>query len=133
MVLCPGKSIYYYYGFRCTSRELKRPQHVFHFQALALAYRDGTSFLLRLPEMPWPAMCGSLRCADHWKDSNLHELTYLLGQLYRARSRLYRSQNLQVNTRWKALDEIYKICMLLHRSDLNILANVHQFLGRFQH
>ena len=37
-----------------------------------------------------------------------------------ARSRLYRSQILQVNIRWKALDEIYKICMLLHRSDLNI-------------
>jgi len=27
---------------------------------------------------------------------------------------------LQVNIRWKALDEIYKIYMLLHRSDLNI-------------
>ena len=26
------------------------------------------------------------------------------------------------NTRWKALAEIYKIYMLLHRSDLNILA-----------
>ena len=30
------------------------------------------------------------------------------------------SQILQVNTRWKALDEIYKIYMLLHRSDLKI-------------
>ena len=40
-----------------------------------------------------------------------------------ARSRLYRSQILQVNIRWKALDEIYKICMFLHRSDLNISAN----------
>jgi hypothetical protein len=30
---------------------------------------------------------------------------------------------LQENIRWKALDEIYKICMLLHRSDLNISAN----------
>ena len=29
------------------------------------------------------------------------------GRLYRARSRLYRSQILQVNTRWKALAEIY--------------------------
>ena len=28
-------------------------------------------------------------------------------KLYRARSRLYRSQILQVNTRWKALAEIY--------------------------
>ena len=30
-------------------------------------------------------------------------------ELFRARSRLYRSQNLQVNTRWKALAEIYKM------------------------
>ena len=37
-----------------------------------------------------------------------------------ARSRLYRSQILQVNIRLKALDEIYKIYMLLYRSDLNI-------------
>ena len=29
------------------------------------------------------------------------------GKLYKARSRLYRSQFLQVNTRWKALAEIY--------------------------
>ena len=39
-----------------------------------------------------------------------------------ARSRLYRSQILQVTTRWKALDEIYKIYMLLRRSELNISA-----------
>ena len=32
---------------------------------------------------------------------------------------------------WKALDEIYKIYMLLHRSDLNILANVRRFFGVF--
>ena len=30
-------------------------------------------------------------------------------ELYRARSRLYRSQILQVNTRWKALAEIYTV------------------------
>ena len=29
------------------------------------------------------------------------------GQLYKARCRLYRSHNLQVNTRWKAVAEIY--------------------------
>ena len=33
--------------------------------------------------------------------------------------------------RWKALDEIYKICMLLHRSDLIILAIVRRFFGVF--
>ena len=39
-------------------------------------------------------------------------------KLHRARSLLYRRQILQDNIRWKALDEIYKIYMLLHRSDL---------------
>ena len=39
-----------------------------------------------------------------------------------ARSRLYRSQILQENTRWKALAEIYKIDIPLHRSDLKISA-----------
>ena len=43
-----------------------------------------------------------------------------MSKLYRARSLLYRRQILQVNIRWKALDEIYKIYMLLQRSDLNI-------------
>ena len=41
-----------------------------------------------------------------------------MSKLYRARSLLYRRQILQQNIRWKALDEIYKIYMLLHRSDL---------------
>ena len=41
-------------------------------------------------------------------------------KLYKARSRLYRRQILQETIRWKTLDEIYKIYMLLHRSDLNI-------------
>ena len=43
-----------------------------------------------------------------------------MSKLYRSRSLLYRRQILQENIRWKALDEIYKIYMLLHRSDLNI-------------
>ena len=47
-------------------------------------------------------------------------------KLYEARSLLYRRQILQENIRWKALDEIYKICMLLHRSDLNISENFRQ-------
>ena len=45
-----------------------------------------------------------------------------MSKLYRARSLLYRRQILQENIRWKALDEIYKIYMLLHRSDLSISA-----------
>ena len=47
-----------------------------------------------------------------------------LANLCRARSRLYRRRFLQVNTRWKALAEIYKMRTLLHRSDLNISANL---------
>ena len=49
-----------------------------------------------------------------------------------ARSRLYRRRFLQLNTRWKALDEIYKIYMLLHRSDLNISENFRRIAWRFQ-
>ena len=55
-----------------------------------------------------------------------------MSKLYRARSLLYRRQILQENIRWKALDEIYKIYMLLHRSDLSISANgVNFFLAFF--
>ena len=47
-------------------------------------------------------------------------------KLYRADFLLYRRQILQESIRWKALDEIYKIYMLLHRSDLNISENFRQ-------
>ena len=40
-------------------------------------------------------------------------------KLWEARSRLYRSQNLKVNTHFAAFFEIYKIDILLHRSKLN--------------
>ena len=52
-------------------------------------------------------------------------------KLYRARSLLYRRQILQENIRWKALDEIYKIYMLLHRSDLDVSENFRQTLSHF--
>ena len=52
-------------------------------------------------------------------------------KIYEARSLLYRRQNLQENIRWKALDEIYKIYMLLHRSDLNISAKLCQTFFAF--
>ena len=54
-----------------------------------------------------------------------------MSKLYRARSLLYRRQILQLNIRWKALDEIYKIYMLLHRSDLNISENFRQTFSHF--
>ena len=43
-----------------------------------------------------------------------------MSKLYKARSLPYRRQILQENICWKALAEIYKIYMLLHRSDVNI-------------
>ena len=54
-------------------------------------------------------------------------------KLYKARSLLllYRRQILQENIRWKALDEIYKIYMLLHRSDLNISESCRQTFFAF--
>ena len=56
-----------------------------------------------------------------------------MSKLHRTRSLLYRRQILQVNIRWKALDEIYKIYMLLHRSDLNISEIFRQiFFGFFR-
>ena len=46
--------------------------------------------------------------------SNLYSNFWLIfGKLLEARSRLYRSRILQVNTRLKALGEIYKIYTLL--------------------
>ena len=53
--------------------------------------------------------------------SGLNNL-FIFSKLREARSRLYRRQILQVNIRWKALDEIYKMYILLHRSDLKISA-----------
>ena len=47
-------------------------------------------------------------------------------KLWTARSRLYRSRLLQVNTRLRALDELYKIYVLLHRSDISISATIVQ-------
>ena len=52
-------------------------------------------------------------------------------KLSKARSLLYRRQILQENMRWKALDEIYKIYMLLHRSDLNISEKNRQTFSHF--
>ena len=73
--------------------------------------------------------CMKAKCPPEWSRGQLswkvRYRTFLwffsqMSKLYRARSLLYRRQILQENIRWKALDEIYKIYMLLHRSDLNI-------------
>ena len=52
-----------------------------------------------------------------------------MSKLYRARSLLYRRQILQWNIRWKALDEIYKSYMFLHRSDINISKKNRHFFA----
>ena len=51
-------------------------------------------------------------------------------KLYKARSLLYRRQILQENIRWKALDEIYKMYILLHRSDLKISGKKCRAFGK---
>ena len=48
-----------------------------------------------------------------------------------ARSRLYRRRFLQANTRLKALDEIYKIYKLLHRSAFKNSAKFRQTFSHF--
>ena len=53
-------------------------------------------------------------------------------EFYRARSLLYRRQILQENIRWKALDEIYKIYMFLHRSDLNVSEKIVKLFRIFR-
>ena len=55
-----------------------------------------------------------------------------MSELYRAQSLLYRRQILQINIRWKALDEIYNIYMLLHRSYLNISEHFRQTFRIFR-
>ena len=44
---------------------------------------------------------------------------------------MYRRRFSQVNARWKAPDEIYKIYMLLHRSDLNTSAKIRRIFSDF--
>ena len=53
-------------------------------------------------------------------------------KFYKARALLCRRQILQESIRWKGLYEIYKIYMLLHRSDLNISENFRQTFSHFR-
>ena len=52
-------------------------------------------------------------------------------KLYKPRSLQYRRQILQETIRWKALDDIYKVYVPLHRSDLNISENVRETFSHF--
>ena len=53
------------------------------------------------------------------------------GKLDRARSRLYRGQILQVNTRWKALAEIYKMQSFAQLCNLKFCQNFANFFAKF--
>ena len=57
-------------------------------------------------------------------------MNLITSKLWESHSRLYRPGFLQ-NTRWKALDEIYKIYLLLHHLGLNISAKSHRNVADF--
>ena len=85
------------------------------------------------PCLRWASCRRRPRASLSWK-VRYRTLVWFLSQmikLYKARSLLYRRQILQENIRWKARDEIYKIYMLLHRLDLNLLAKFRQTFSHF--
>ena len=64
--------------------------------------------------------------------SGLNNL-FIFSQLREARSQLYRRQILQVNIRWKALDEIYRMYILLHLWNPKCTAQISKFQQRSRH
>ena len=84
------------------------------------------SFFLNLPGWRWGSITQNpLVAVSRPLHSGVCEtrqdigLGFGCGKLHRARSRLYRSQILQVNTRWKALAEIYTMHSFAPFSNLN--------------
>ena len=84
-----------------------------------------------------PPPCGpqpSQTAWSRWAYENSNFFSNFLpifSKLWEARSRLYRNESLQVNSRWKALDEIYKIYKLLHRSAFKNSATFRQTFSHF--
>ena len=67
------------------------------------------------------------KCPDRGKGKGNFEVPFSrFPELFRARSRLYRSQILQVNTRWKALVEIYTMHSFAPFFNLKISAKNRQ-------
>ena len=64
-----------------------------------------------------PAQGGQGR--EELLSSGLNDL-FIFSKLRQPRSRLYRRQILQINILWKALDEIHKMYILWHRSDIKV-------------
>ena len=89
----------------------------------------------RGPRLPHPRLLAEppvLRLVERFDIEPFPDFLAKMSKLYRARSLLYRRQILQENIRWKALDEIYNIYMLLHRSDLNNSAKLLQTFSHFR-
>ena len=55
-------------------------------------------------------------------ETNFIKFCWVFAEFWKARSRLYQNENLQENMRSTAFFKLYKICILLHRCNLNILA-----------
>ena len=56
--------------------------------------------------------------------SKIGKFCRILQNFWRARSRLYKNEILQENMRLTAFFNLYKMCTLLHRSKLKILAKI---------
>ena len=84
---------------------------------------------------PWSAWSIAGRMCIPWRFSKFlifsPHFWLVFGTLWEARSRLYRRYNLQLNARLKALDEIYKIYSLLHRSTFENSAKVRFTFSHF--
>ena len=66
--------------------------------------------------------CNPMSWSAWWLRSGLNKMNKITPKLWEARYRRHRSQSLQLNTHFAAFFEIYKSCILLHRSDLKISA-----------
>ena len=72
-------------------------------------------------------LASDFKCPDRGKGKGNFEVPFSrFPEPFRARSRLYRSQILQVNTRWKALVEIYTMHSFAPFSNLNFFVKNRQ-------
>ena len=67
----------------------------------------------------WPA---NLAALNRVRVSKFGKISKIFANFWRARSRLYQNEIWQENMRLTAFFKLYKICILLHRCNLKILA-----------